>query len=219
VLRTKPLHASWVELDDDGTRDAPGLGPYSKLALPGTYTVRLSVDGNEGSQPLEVLKDPNSRGTPEDVGENSALVSELVDDLDRAVAAVNGAERVRAQLQALRRLHDGDDAEAVELRGAAEALEARFTAVEGKLYQLYGTGRGQDAIRWPMRVAQQIASLAGSVESSDFAPTEQHRAVHDELHAELESVRAEYEALLADELAAFNRTLEEAGVAGVTAGG
>jgi cell division septum initiation protein DivIVA len=70
-----------------------------------------------------------------------------------------------------------------------------------------------------MRAAQQIGSLAGKVGSSDFAPTRQQREVHDELHAELEAVEAEYDALVAGELAAFNERLASDGVAGVTVGG
>jgi len=218
-LRTAPLHAPWVELGEDGTRSAPGLGRISKLALPGTYTIRLTVDDRTVERTLEVRKDPNSRGTDAEVRENFALVSELVTDLERAVGIINGAELVRAQLQALRRFHDGEAEAAEELREAATRLEDRFTAVEGKLYQLYTTGRGQDVIRWPMRVAQQIATLAGTVETSDFAPTRQQREVHDELHAELEAIETEYDALVAGELAAFNQRLAAEGVEGVSVGG
>jgi hypothetical protein len=87
------------------------------------------------------------------------------------------------------------------------------------LYQLYGTGRGQDAIRWPMRTAQQIASLIGSVESSDFPPTEQHRAVARELQAEVDAAESDYRALVDGALADFNRALSAQGLAGVVTGG
>jgi photosystem II stability/assembly factor-like uncharacterized protein len=218
-LRTSPLHAPWVTVGKDGTRDAEGLGTISLLALPGSYTINLTVNGQGYTQPLEVRKDPNSKGTEAEVRESFALVSELRDDLDRAVEVIDRAERVRAQLQALRKLHGGDDEAAVALRDDAEALEEQFTAVEAKLYQLYATGRGQDGIRWPARVAQQIGSLAGKVQSSDFAPTRQQREVHDELHGELDAIRADYDALLSGELAAFNERLARDGLAGITTGG
>jgi len=171
------------------------------------------VNGQEYLQSLEVRKDPNSRGTMEEVRQNAALVSELQDDLDRAVDVIHGAELIRSQLQAFRRVHDGDDA--VELRSAAEQLEQQFTEVEAQLLQLYSTGRGQDVIRWPMRVAQQIGSLAGSVESSDFAPTRQQIEVHDELHAELEQTEAAFDALMREDLAAFNARIRDRGIAGI----
>ena len=212
-LRTRPLHAPWVELDEEGVRGG-GPGGLSQLALPGTYTIRLTVGGETYTQELDVLKDPNSQGSESEVRDNFALVSELVSDLDRAVGIVDDTELVRAQLQAFRKMHDGDDAS--DLRDAAKALEAQFTAVEARLQQLYTTGRGQDGIRWPVRTAGQIQSLAFNVESSDFAPTRQQQEVHDELHAEVDTVQAELDALVSGALAAFNQRLSSEGVAGVT---
>jgi hypothetical protein len=142
-----------------------------------------------------------------------------VDDLDRAVAVIDGAEMARWQLQEFRAAHGAQSTDAVrQLLETAEALEARFTTLEARLYQLYGTGRGQDAIRWPMRTAQQIGSLIGNVESSDFPPTEQHRAVAGELRAEVEAAVGDYEALVAGPLADFNRELTALGLAGIMTG-
>jgi len=213
VLRTRPRYASWVVLGEDGTRDAPGLRSVSTLALPGVYTVTLVVGGESYSTSLEVRKDPNSRGTEASVRENWRMVNELRADLDRAVGVINGAERIRAQLQTIQQLSDDETA---ELRGSAEELEGRFTAVEVKLLQLNLTGRGGDGLRWPSGVAQQIAALLGNVEASDYAPTVAHGQVADELRAELEAIRAEYNALVASELAAFNALLAARGMGGVT---
>jgi hypothetical protein len=150
-----------------------------------------------------------------DVQANFALVSALVDDLDRAVEVINGAERIRSQLQALRRVHDGDDG--ADIREAADALEQQFTEAEAQLIQLFSTGRGQDQIRWPMRLAQQIASLAGNVEGSDFAPTQQDQAVADEMRAELGQIEAAFNRLLMNELAEFNTMMTARGMVGVVA--
>ncbi len=212
VIRTMALHAPWHKLDDEGTRDGP-LGTFSKLALPGMYTVKLTVGEEEFTQPLEVRKDPNSKGTMADIRANFSLVSGLVDDLDRAVEVINGAERIRSQLQALRRIHDGDDG--ADIRDAADTLERQFTEVEAQLIQLYSTGRGQDQIRWPMRLAQQIGSLAGNVQGSDFAPTQQDREVAEEMRAELSRIEAAYNALLMTDLPAFNTIMTARGMVGI----
>jgi hypothetical protein len=213
VLRTKPRYASWVVLREDGTRDAPGLGPVSTLVLPGVYTITLTFDGREYSTTLEVRKDPNSRGTDATVLQNAQMVSELRADLDRAVVVVNGAERIRAQLQSIRQLNDDESS---DLRDAAEALEAQFTEVEAQLLQLNVTGRGGDGLRWPSGTAQRIAALIRHVESSDFAPTEQHGEVGVELRAEVAATEVAYKALMSDELAAFNAMLAARGMGGVT---
>jgi len=70
-------------------------------------------------------------------------------------------------------------------------------------------------VRWPTRIAQQVAYLTRSVESSDFAPTSQHQAVHAELHGEVLAVQEEYEGLIRNELATFNAMLASRGLQGV----
>jgi len=214
TLRTTPLHAPWVETDENGWPVAGGVGGATLLVPPGEYTVVISVGGETHEQSLMVLKDPNSRGTGADIRQNFALVSSLADDLDQAVAVIDGAEMVRWQLQELQAAHGDSDA-IDQVVQAAAALEEQFTELEARLYQLRGTGRGQDAIRWPLRTAQQIGSLMGNVESSDFAPTEQQRAVADELHTEVEAAVADYAQLVAGPLAEFNRALAAQGLAGI----
>ena len=216
-LRTKPLHAPWVQIGDSGWRSAPGLGRISVLAPPGMYSVKLSVNGKEFSQPLEVRKDPNSKGTEADIARQTAVVLELRDELDQAVDMINKAELVRSQLQALDRiLEDNDDA--APIRDAAKIVEQKFTALEEKLYQLFVSGRGQDIIRWPTRLAQHITYLAGRVAGSDFAPTAQQLEVHDELQRELRMSQTLFDALLTNDLQQFNEMLAERTMQGVLVG-
>ena len=65
-LRTRPLYAEWVSLGDKGWRKG-AVDPISVLVPPGTYPVILEVGGTEYRSELEVLKDPNTEGTEEDI--------------------------------------------------------------------------------------------------------------------------------------------------------
>jgi photosystem II stability/assembly factor-like uncharacterized protein len=215
ALKMRPLHAPWVAVDENGWPTGGGVPGMSLLAPPGSYTVKLTVGEAEFTRSLEIRKDPNSVGTEADIMENFALMTELRSDLDRAASVINGAELVRWQLHTMQAAGLGGD----ELLAAAGSLQDEFTSLEARLYQLYGTGRGQDGVRWPLRISQQIGSLGGGVESSDFRPTQQQHAVHDELHSELDAAAADYAALLGGALANFNAQVSEAGLAGVVAGG
>ena len=69
-LRTKPLYSDWFPMPDEGYRVGGGGfgGGGGPIQPPGTYTVTLLVDDEEmGTQPLTVLKDPNSEGTMADI--------------------------------------------------------------------------------------------------------------------------------------------------------
>jgi hypothetical protein len=213
-LRTSPLYAPWVKLGDEGWREAPGLGRFSILAPPGTYQVKLTVGERELVRPLTVLKDPNSPGTAADISRQTELLNEMRDNLNAVVDMVNSLELIRGQLYALKAVLEGHDG-ADTVQAAAKALDDKLIAVEAELHQMKLTGRGQDAIRWPAMLGEQIAYLADNVSSSDMAPTTQAVAVHQELTERLHALQRQYDELMRVDVAAFNALLVERAVQGV----
>jgi hypothetical protein len=111
-------------------------------------------------------------------------------------------ELVRGQLASLKATLSGDST-AKEVRIAADSLDHTLLELEGTLLQVLVTGRGQDDVRWPMRLAEQIDWLAESVQSSDFAPTEAQREVQRLLAQETQAARARFGELFAKDVAGF----------------
>ena len=95
---------------------------------------------------------------------------------------------------------------------------AALLVVERKLFQTRTTGRGQDALRWPSRIAEQLLYLHGSIGGSDYAPTEAQRQVAEELHAQLVRVRAEYDRVMQRDVAGFNNMLRQRSIQNVIIG-
>ena len=79
--------------------------------------------------------------------------------------------------------------------------------------QLRGTGTGQDGVRWPATLVSRIRYLAGTVATADFPPTDQQREVQRVLEQRLEQVQQELQALLDNDVPAFNRLLRERNIA------
>ena len=206
-LRTSPQYASWVEIKLEG-KAAPGLGRDAIVAPPGTYTVRTTINGKEMTQPLVVLKDPNAGGTEQDLQQQTELVQAIHVDIDSTVQMINRLETVRGQIAALKAVL-GEDSTRADVRAAADSLDVKLVAAETKLFQTRVTGRGQDQLRWPMRVAEQLLYLAGSVGSSDLAPTASHREVSELLHGQVQAVKGEVDRLMQSEVAAFNELLRK----------
>jgi photosystem II stability/assembly factor-like uncharacterized protein len=200
-LRTSPPHAAWLVVRPEG-RPAPGVGRFALLAPPGRYTVRLSAGGQTLTQPLDVLQDPNTGATAEDLRAQADLERALTADLDTTVSMINRVELVRGQLASLKATLSGDST-AKEVRIAADSLDHTLLELEGTLFQVLVTGRGQDDVRWPMRLAEQIDWLAESVQSSDFAPTEAQREVQRLLAQETQAARARFGELFAKDVAGF----------------
>ncbi|HEY9382081.1 MAG TPA: hypothetical protein VIP80_01090 [Gemmatimonadales bacterium] len=203
--RTSPLYAPEIVVGPQG-RPLPDGGRLALLAPPGTYTVRLRAGGTELSQPLVVRKDPNSGASEEDLRAQTALLLELSADIDSVVEMTNSIESARSQLVSLRSVLAGDTAMAA-VRREADSLEKKLIAVEEELVQLRLTGRGQDGVRWPIRIAGQLLYLAGQVASSDFAPTTQQREVGTLLASQARATRGRLTQLLEQDLAGFNARL------------
>jgi hypothetical protein len=207
-LRTSPLYAPDVKPGPEGWRSAPGAGRISLLEPPGTYTVTLTVGEQKLTQKLNVLKDPHSGGTENDIQTQTQFVSGLRDEMNALAASVNQIESIRAQLEALEK-QLGADETGNAIRKAAEDLAEKLMASEGKVLQLKATGRGQDDVRWPEMLAGKITYLADETESSDFAPTTQQVAVGEELKKQGDQFQQEYQQLIAKDVTAFNAMLRE----------
>ncbi|HVT39573.1 MAG TPA: hypothetical protein VHE78_11045 [Gemmatimonadaceae bacterium] len=209
-LRVSPLLSPWREAGTDGI-PAPGVPRVATLVQPGTYTVRLSVAGQALTQPMEILKDPNSGGSPDEIRAQTVLVRSILADVDTTVNMINTVEGVRGQLAALKSALASDDKTA-DLRAAADSLDKQYVAVEEELFQIRVTGRGQDQLRWPMKLAEQLGYLAGQVASSDYAPKDAQREVHVVLQQRMRASRAALDKLTNESLAAFRKRLRDRNV-------
>jgi photosystem II stability/assembly factor-like uncharacterized protein len=215
-LRTSPLQASYMKIGLEGLA-APGVGRFELLAPPGTYAIKLKVGDHELSQPVTVLKDPGAGGSDADLAAQSGLATALLDDLNKVVEAINTAETVRGQLAFLRSLLPVDDDSRKDVRDAAEALDKKVVAVEENLFQVRVTGRGQDQLRFPGKLAEQVLYLANQVTNSDYAPTRSQREVQQLLRDQTKKVAQQWDELAAKDLVEFNAMLAQRHLTGIVA--
>ena len=215
-LRTSPPFAPEVRLGPEGFRDFPTGGRLAMLAAPGSYTVVLSVAGQELRQPLSVLKDPSSAGSDADVQAQTRLMLELRAGLETVAGAINKIELIRSQVAAQPGLLGDADA-AKDVRAAAEGLDKKLLELEGELFNTQATGRGQDQVRWPSRMVEKLLYLAEGLALADFSPADEQLAVLRMYQERIASLTGRLDAIVAQDLAAFNALLKERGVANVVA--
>ncbi len=215
-MRTTPLYADWVDLGPERVR-VVASGP-TILQPPGSYTVTLEVDGQTFSQPLRVLKDPNSDGTEAEIRAQVTLLERVRADHDLAAEAINRIEWVRRQLYDLAAILE-DQGNAPELIAAGDSLVARLITIEEDLIQLRVTGTGQDGVRWPAKVSERLRYLLGNIATADFRPNDQQGEVHVVLKTRLEAARAALEQVMSNELPAFNRRLQQRNLPGIITDG
>jgi photosystem II stability/assembly factor-like uncharacterized protein len=210
-LRTSPPYAPYIHVGPDGWRPMPYNSQISLLAPPGTYTVKLQADGQEFTQKLTVLKDPHSTGTEADIATNTRLTTAIDDDVNAIADGINQIESIRAQLADLgQQLGNGPNYKAI--RDDAGQLDGKLVGVEGTLFQLKLTGRGQDNIRSASELIEKLIYLVNEVSGSDFPPTIQQVAVHDLLKQQLDSALGQLREIVSKDVAGFNATLRQRGV-------
>ena len=208
VMRNKPLHAEWINMGDKRAIPAPtspkGIAP---LVVPGNYSVTLKVGDKEFTQPLKILKDPNSDGTGEDILAQAALLSDLKKDMSTAAEIINQLEWIRRQGSDLKSI--AEDQKNTEVTKTIDSFEQQLIEIENSLIQLKITPQGQGGIRWPAQVIEKLHYLGGAVETADFGPADQHKEVHQVLKKRLQDSQTRFNQLIEKELPAFQETLRK----------
>jgi hypothetical protein len=223
-LRTDPMDAPWVEPGSEGWRPIVTWGVRGSgirpLAAPGTYAVRLEVDGQVFTQPLVIRKDPSSTGTVEDIRQQVAMSLEIRDNLDEVVEMINEVEWIRKQIDDLNDRLKGQERYESVIEGGNE-LDQKLIDFEQNLFQLRLTGGGQDVFRNPAKLYARFGFLFSDVETSwggvgsDWPPTSQAIEVHGILKQRLRTYQARFRALVRDDLSAFNSMLRENNLGGL----
>ncbi len=212
-LRTMPLFTPEMRYPPEG-KAAPGIGRFSLLAPPGTFAVTVHAPGGDVTDRLTVLKDPASGGSEADIHMQMALATDIESDVNSAVEMINNLETVRAQVATIRASLP-DDSSRADVRAATDSIDRTLTGVEEQLFQMRVTGRGQDILRWPMQVTEQLLYLAGSITSSDLAPTTQHRAVAAVLKERLGRIRSAYTEAMTTRLDTYRQLLRQRSIPNV----
>lgn len=162
-------------------RDTPRV-PQGVLALPGTYTVKLTVDGNSETQPLELRMDPRVPTPPEGLAEQFALAMRINAALQKNDEALKSVRAFRATLKE-RIAKAADPAEKEQIA----ALDARAAALEGARGARWSRSRGAVKENDFGRLNAELLTLLDVVESTDAVPTTQAVAAAADLETGLDT--------------------------------
>ncbi len=190
-----------------------GGGAGGPAALPGGYTVELSVGGQTLRQPFEIRLDPRVHASEADLKAQFDLQLQIRDRISAAHEAVIRARRLKAQAADwVARAGDGPAAPA--LKEAADALQRRIDPVEEAVNQPR-VKRHADFLNFQPGLNDRLASLGGRVGGADAAPTQQQRDVFADLTAKLDAQLHLLDEIVATDVAALNGLVRESGLAPV----
>ena len=197
-----------------GTPASPGgAGP---TALPGTYRVRLTVNGTSQDRTFEVRLDPRVKATQADLEAQMRLQLQIRDKLTATNEAISKIRSLRAQAEGwVARAETRSGAEAVAAAG--KAMAAKLTAVEEQLIQTKAKSN-QDSLNYAVMLNAKLVGLLMSVSAADAAPTRQQGEAHADMAGRVDAQLKSLAAVLETDVPMFDSVLREAGIPAVSAG-
>lgn len=176
-------------------------------AVPGSYNVHLNYNGTSQSQSFEILPDPRAEVSVAEMQEQYDFITAINATVNEAHTAIKKIRSINEKLSAFE-VQYKDDASVADLVAQSKALRERFSTVEKALYQTQNRS-GQDPLNFPIRLTNKLAHLNSLVSLDDFGPTEQDKAVQQELTAAIEVQLKEFNTLVDQEIATFNQAFNE----------
>jgi hypothetical protein len=184
------------------------------LAGPGKYTLKMTVDGQMYTEPIDVLRMPDAHGTDADLKASASLQVKVRNDIDTVSDMTNQLEWMRRQLE--------DQGKTVKTQAGKDALLASMDAIDKKMQDVeYKLISRADALSddkyfvtqyklymnflW---LSGEIGGGAGDVAGSgDYGPTETGVGLVLDLERQLQAVQAEYRGLMDRDVAAYNKSI------------
>ena len=191
----------------DSTTEKGLSGP---VAAPGTYKVRLAVNGDVFTQEFEIRKDPRVSATQEDLDAQFALLIKIRDKLSQTQDAINSIRNVKGQLEGWKQRPGTSET----VLDAAASLEGKLGDIEEELIQPRSSAP-LDRVNFPTRLNLKIASLTSVVASADAVPTQQSYQVFQDISARIDSELERLNEVNSTDLATFNNLVQDLGLAAV----
>jgi len=188
-----------------------GATTNGPLAVPGSYRVRLTVDGKTLTQPVTIRKHPlYTDVTLADLQEQFNLAIQIRDKVSEANQAVINIRDLKRQTD--ERVTKSQDP---ALKSAADSLTKHLTQVEEAIYQVRNQS-GQDPLNFPIKINNRLATLLRTVTTGDGKPIGAARPIFNDLSAELKVETDRLAKVLADDLVRLNAELKRLGLPEVT---
>ena len=181
--------------------------PTSPWAMPGKYTVVLTVNGRSYPQPLVLRMDPRVTTSQKDLAEQFKLSKQLYDEWLALAALAESARPLRGQVTELRpRIPE-------ELKKQFEDFSEGlgvFAAGGGGGFQ--GPPGGQAARATVASVTGRLRTLFGQLEEVDVAPTTEQKTTTASAVKDAQTLIANWQLFKTQTLPVFNQELQGKGL-------
>jgi hypothetical protein len=192
------------------------VAPRGVTALPGTYTVRLTVAGKSYSEPLSIKMDPRIKTSAAELQKQFEAAIEV----SRRQSEINEAQRsVKEVLLQARQLRSKASQNAA-LVPALDAFIQKAEDVAGAPADRFGVLPSKPAKEHEdlESLHSKFAKIFSAINGGDLAPTMEAMQAFGTAQRDLAAVMAKWEAFTSKDLPAVNGQLKQAGLAPIVIG-
>jgi photosystem II stability/assembly factor-like uncharacterized protein len=174
--------------------------PSGPKAVPGIYEIRLTVDGQAQTQPLQVVMDPRSSATPEILRQQLQLANQIFAETMEARRALAEISAMQKQISDAQRK---PEAQSPELKSALAEVQSGIAKIlTRKDNDPEGAARLQEAYK-------NLASALRVVERGDRAAPSQAIAVYKESSQQVKVCIGEWATFKQTKLPPLNQQLRQ----------
>jgi photosystem II stability/assembly factor-like uncharacterized protein len=177
-------------------------------ALPGTYKVKLSVNGKSMETDFEILKDPRVTSSDADMKAQFDFLQDVIAKVSETHTAIKKIRTAREQInRAIDPVKDQKEA-MKDVLDKAKAIQDNMRTIEEALYQTKNRS-GQDPLNFPIRLNNKLAHLNSLAGAGNFRPTDQMVEFKKEITAEIDKHLAALDKIFKEEIPAFNALVKQ----------
>jgi photosystem II stability/assembly factor-like uncharacterized protein len=173
-------------------------------ALPGSYTVELHKNGTIISEGFEIIKDPRSSATDQDLKAQFDFINDVNNKVTEAHEAIETIRDIKSQLSNYKKYIDQDE----EIINSINEIDSLVSGVEKELYQTKNKS-GQDPLNFPIRLTNKLAHLNSLARMGDFPPTNQAIEVKGELVSLIDEQLQKLKGIIENQVVAFNGLIRQ----------
>jgi len=183
------------------------------IAPPGEYRVRLVAGRDTLTQPLTVVPDPRLKVSDADYRAQFTLAMKSTQRISEIAETTTRIEDLQRQLDERVKQTSGQ-AFADRVKDAAKPVREKLEGVRREIAEVY-SHTDQITLHYPVKLYNWFITINAQVQDGDGAPAKQHNEIYAELAGKLGVQLDALSKIEADDIAAFNRLLQELQIPGV----
>ena len=176
-------------------------------AIPGEYTVKMTVNGAELMQDFKIIPDPRASASQEDYQAQFDFLIDVRDKLTETHEGIINIRKAKAQINDV--LSKVEDNEALTEYG--KEMIKDMGEIEKTLYQTKNES-GQDPLNFPIRLNNKLGHLASLEGIGNYPPTDASLAFYEEATAQIDEQLEMLNEIFETRIDEFNKMVREADV-------